>query len=158
MTSAVPPEAITIRPFSLTDPDLAQIIEIENASFAAEAYQIEDFQWAYRKCSELSMVAEIAGRIVGYVMTCPLRTRAHVYSLAVAPAYRGMGIGKALFSYTEYRLSERGIGKIELEVKKTNRAGRSFWRQMGFIDVGMIPDFYDDGAEAILMRKSIGAS
>lgn len=154
----MPTEAIAIRPFSLTDPDLAQIIEVENASFGAEAYQIRDFQWAYRRCSELSIVAEVAGQIVGYMMTCPLGTSGHIFSLAVAPAYRRKGVGEALFSYTEHRLSERGIEKIELEVKKTNNAGRSFWRRMGFMATGAIPDFYDDGAEAIVMRKFIGSS
>ncbi len=153
----MPPEEIAIRPFSLTNSVLAQVIKIENASFKTDAYQIEDFQQVYCKCSELSIVAEIAGQIAGYMMTCLLPDRGHVFSLAVAPAYRRRGVGEALFRYTVDRLSEGGIGKIELEVRKTNEAGRSFWKQMGFVPVGTIPDFYDDGAEALQMRKSIGA-
>lgn len=153
----MPTEVITIRSFSLTDPDLAQIIKIEDVSFPTDPYQIEDFQWAYRRCSELSIVAEIADQVVGYMMTSPLGARGHIYSLAVAPAYRRRGVAEALFSYTVDRLNERGIEKIELEVSRTNEAGCAFWEQMGFIAVGTIPDFYADGAEALLMRKFIGA-
>ncbi len=151
------PAEITIRPFSLTHSDLVQVIKIENASFTTDAYQIEDFRQVYRKCSELSIVAEIAGQIAGYMMTCLLPDRGHIFSLAVTPAYRRRGVAEALFRYTVGRLSERGIEKIDLEVRKTNEAGCSFWGQMGFIPAGTIPDFYDDGAEALLMRKFIGA-
>ena len=153
----MPSEEFSIRPFSPTNSDLAQVIRIENASFTTDAYQIEDFQQVYHKCSELSIVAEIAGRIAGYMMTCVLSNRGHVFSLAVSPAYRRRGVGEALFRYTVDRLSERGIRRIELEVRRTNDVGRSFWNRMGFLPVVTIPDFYDDGAEALLMRKVIDA-
>jgi ribosomal-protein-alanine N-acetyltransferase len=150
-------EEISIRPFSLTNSDLAQVIKIENASFSTDAYQIEDFHHVYRKCCDLSIVAEISGQIAGYMMTCLLLDRGHIFSLAVAPAFRRRGVGEALLRYTVDRLNARGIGKIDLEVRKTNKAGRSFWEQMGFIPVDTIADFYDDGAEALLMRKFLGA-
>ena len=146
-------ERITIRPFTLTDSELQQLIEIENASFATDAYQVEDFRQVYLKCSELSVVAEIKGRIAGYMMTRRLPDWGDVFSLAVAPAYRRRDVGAALFRYTVNRLNEWGIARIELEVRKTNEAGASFWQRMGFVPVSTIPNFYDDGSEALLMRK-----
>ncbi len=151
------PEEITIRPFSLTDSELEQLIKIENASFATDAYQIEDFRQVYLKCSELSVVAEIKGQIAGYMMTRRLPDRGNIFSVAVAPAYRRRDVGEALFRYTVNRLNDWGIAKIELEVRKTNETGASFWRRMGFLPVSTIPSFYDDGSEALLMRKFIGA-
>ena len=150
------PQEITIKPFSLTDSELAQLVKIESASFTTDAYQVEDFRQVYRKCSELSVVAEIAGQIAGYVMTCRLPDRGNIFSLAVAPAYRRRHVGEALFSYTVNRLNEWGIEEVELEVRKANKAGTSFWKRLGFSAVCTLPDFYDDGAEALLMRKSIG--
>jgi [ribosomal protein S18]-alanine N-acetyltransferase len=150
-------EEVIIRPFSLTDSELAQLVKIENASFTTDAYQIEDFRNVYRKCSELSVVAEIEGQIAGYMMTGRLPDRGNVFSVAIAPDYRRRDIGEALFRYTVKRLNEWGIAKIELEVRKSNAAGVSFWTRMGFAPVSTIPCFYDDGSEALLMRKVIGA-
>lgn len=146
-------EPITIRPFTLTDSELRQLREIESASFITDAYQIEDFRQVYLKCSELSVVAEVEGRIAGYMMTRRLLDRGDIFSIAVAPAYRRKDIGAALLRYTANRLNEWGIARIELEVRKTNVAGASFWQRMGFEPVSTIPNFYDDGSEALLMRK-----
>ena len=149
-------EQITIRPFTLTDSELKELIEIENASFAADAYQIEDFRQVYLKCPELSIVAEINGQIAGYMMTRRLLDRGDVFSIAVAPAYRRRDVGAALFRYTLSRLNEWGVARIEIEVRKTNEAGASFWKRMGFEPVSTIPNFYDDGSEALLMRNVQG--
>jgi ribosomal-protein-alanine N-acetyltransferase len=148
---------ITIRPFSLTDSELEQLVKIESASFVTDAYQIEDFRQVYLKCSELSVVAEIDGQIAGYMMTRRLPDRGNIFSVAVAPACRRRDVGGALFRYTVNRLNEWGIARIELELRKTNEAGASFWKRMGFVPVSTIPNFYDDGSEALLMRKFIGA-
>src|SRR5512133_2102702 len=152
------PEEVTIRPLSPTDSELAELLRIEHTSFATDAYQIEDFRNVYLKCSELSVVAEIGGQIAGYMMTRRLPDKGDVFSLAVAPAYRRRDIGEALFRYTAKRLSEWGVAKMELEVRKSNEAGTSFWTRMGFVPVCTVPCFYDDKAEAILMRKVISAS
>ncbi len=149
-------EEVTIRPFSLTDSELAQLVKIENASFATDAYQVEDFRRVHRKCSELSIVAEIKGRIAGYMMTRRLPDTGNIFSLAVAPAYRRRDVGTTLLRYTVSRLKEWGITSIDLEVRKTNEAGVSFWKRMGFFPVSTIPSFYDDGSEALLMRAFIG--
>ncbi len=148
---------VTIRPLSLTDSELAQLVKIENASFTTDAYQIEDFRNVHVKCAELSIVAEVEGQIAGYMMTGRLPDRGNVFSVAVAPAYRRRDIGEALFRYTAKRLNEWGIAKIELEVRKSNEAGVSFWTRMGFAPVSTIPCFYDDGSEALVMRKAIDA-
>jgi ribosomal-protein-alanine N-acetyltransferase len=146
---------ITIRPLSLTDSELQQLMEIESASFVTDAYQIEDFRQVYLKCSELSIVAEIGGQLVGYMMTRRFPDRGNIFSVAVAPACRRRDVGGALFRYTVNRLNEWGIVRIELEVRKANDAGASFWKRMGFLPVSTIPNFYDDGSEALLMRKFI---
>jgi [ribosomal protein S18]-alanine N-acetyltransferase len=151
--SNVAREQIIIRPITLTDSELKRLLEIESASFVTDAYQIEDFRQVYLKCSELSVVAVIGGQIAGYMMTRRLFDRGDIFSIAVAPAYRRKDIGAALFRYTVNRLNEWGIARIELEVRKTNEAGASFWRRMGFEPVSTIPNFYEDGSEALMMRK-----
>ena len=149
-------DEITIRPLSPADSELTELVKIENASFATDAYQIEDFRQVYLKCSELAIVAEIKGQIAGYMMTRRLPDRGNIFSVAVAPAYRRRDVGGALFRYTVNRLNEWGIARVELEVRKTNETGTLFWTRMGFLPVSIIPNFYDDGSEALLMRKFIG--
>ncbi|RPI35064.1 MAG: N-acetyltransferase [Chloroflexota bacterium] len=145
---------IQIRQFSLADSDLNQILRIENASFlAVDAYSLEDIKRLHAVCAGLNIVADVDGEIAGYMMTCIHPDRGDIYSLAVNPAYRRKGIGEALFDYTLLKIKEKGLKKIELEVRKTNNGGKSFWERMGFFQVDTLPDFYEDGAEALLMRR-----
>jgi [ribosomal protein S18]-alanine N-acetyltransferase len=79
-------------------------------------------------------------------------------SLAIAPAYRHRGVGAALLAETEQRLVACGVQEITLEVRQTNLSGLAFWQQMGFVPFGSLPAFYEDGEDAIRMRKRVGSS
>ena len=77
-------------------------------------------------------------------------------SLAIAPAYRRRGVGEALLAETERRLTACCVQEITLEVRQTNLSGLAFWQQMGFVSFGTLPAFYEDGEDAVRMRKRWG--
>ena len=146
---------IQIRNLCPNESEFNQILEIENMSFTVDAYTVEQFKDWYEKCPELSIVAEISGKIAGYMMTCILPEGGDIVSIAVHPDYRRKGIAKALFDYTSGYLKEQGLSQVRLEVKRTNFEGLRFWEDTGFEVVGIEPNYYRDGAEALVMRKRI---
>jgi len=45
---------------------------------------------------------------------------------------------------------------IELEVRSTNIESIRFWENLGFFPLRTISNFYNDGTDALKMRKFIG--
>ena len=58
--------------------------------------------------------------------------RGWLYYLAVAPAYRGRGIGRAMVGHAERWLANRGMPKVQLMVRDDNVAVRGFYEAAGY--------------------------
>jgi GNAT superfamily N-acetyltransferase len=73
---------------------------------------------------EWSLVAELDGRVVGYVAV----TGNHVESLYIMPDAQGHGVGRALLAAVEQRL----IGPVTLRCLTANGRARSLYERCGF--------------------------
>jgi ribosomal protein S18 acetylase RimI-like enzyme len=148
------PQKIHIRPFSLTD--LSRLLEIEPASFMmTDAWSKPVFRKWYRKCSDLFIVAEISGAIAGYMCTHIVQNTGEIESIAIDLPFRRQGVATTLVEHTLRQLYASGITSVELQVRTTNIGGILFWQNLGFSPSGILPSFYDDGAEALQMKKSL---
>lgn len=58
----------------------------------------------------------------------------NVHDLAVLPAFRGRGIGRALLVAAEERARARGCCKLTLEVREDNQRARGLYHERGFRD------------------------
>ena len=81
---------------------------------------------------DLFLVAEAEGRIVGAVMGGFDGRRGMIYHLAVDPAFRGRGIGRALMAEVEQRLIAKGCLRAYLLVTEENQEVVSFYRRLGW--------------------------
>jgi ribosomal-protein-alanine N-acetyltransferase len=150
----MPAEKIIIRQLKWVDPELEQILEIDALCFNEyDAYTIEDYQRWFNFNPELCLVAVIGDRIAGDVISRIVDGKAELASMATHPSYRRRGVAEALLAETVSRIKERGIYQIDIEVRKTNFIGQSFWKKMGFTIIGEHPGFYGDGEDAYKMRK-----
>jgi ribosomal-protein-alanine N-acetyltransferase len=149
---------IHVRQLAWEEADIDQILEIERFSFNQyDAYSLADFERWYHYNPDLCIVAVVDGHIAGYVISRIMPGIGDLASLAVNPAYRRRGIGTALLDAIERRVRKYGVNEINLEVRKTNLTGLTFWQNMGFVPFGMLPGFYEDGEDAIRMRKLLTA-
>lgn len=73
---------------------------------------------------EWMLVAEIDGRVVGYVAV----SGNHVENLYVDPAAQGLGVGRSLLAAVEERL----VGPITLRCLIVNTRARSLYERCGF--------------------------
>lgn len=97
-----------------------------------ESYARETIRVFLQRNSGLSFVAEIAGEIVGCVLTGYDGRRAYLYHLAVAEKYRRLGIGRRLLEKTERAVGEMGVAKIHLTVFKKNLSAKNFYTGLGY--------------------------
>jgi ribosomal protein S18 acetylase RimI-like enzyme len=61
-----------------------------------------------------------------------------VYYLAVDGAARGRGLGRRMMEACEGWVQARGIQKIQLMVRATNKAAVGFYERLGYADADVI--------------------
>ena len=85
-----------------------------------------------RRNRNMSFVAVAKGRVVGAVLCGHDGRRGYLHHLAVTPAWRRHGIGRALVDAAVARLCAAGLKKCNLLLYAHNAAGRAFWLNHGW--------------------------
>ncbi|MFJ3497294.1 GNAT family N-acetyltransferase [Streptomyces sp. NPDC086091] len=110
------------------------------------------------------LVAEIDGRVVGYLRLVPatgLACNAHVrqiQGLAVADTARGRGVGRALVRAAVEETRRAGARRLTLRVLGHNAPARALYAAEGFTVEGVLPgEFLLDGAyvDDVLMGRPV---
>ena len=68
--------------------------------------------------------------------------------------YQGKGLGKQLMNLMVKESSLFGVKKVTLEVRKDSKA-IAFYRKLGFSSVDVLPCYYQDGCDGIVMEKHL---
>ena len=96
------------------------------------------------------------GGICGYIVTCPFRGGAELVSIAVDPVDRREGAASALLESTLRRLRANDIHRLKLTVRVGNWKAIRFYEKYGFEKGGIVPGYYEDGADGRAMVKLLG--
>jgi ribosomal-protein-alanine N-acetyltransferase len=139
--------------------DLGRILEIEAASFGADAYDRNLFAEYTRKCGGLFLVAERGNKVCAYSITvlspAAAGNRAELVSVAVDPAFLGKGAASALMDSSLRRLRRRGVTRLGLMVNVMNIRALGFYKKYGFRKLRRVPRYYEDGTDGISMAKDL---
>jgi ribosomal protein S18 acetylase RimI-like enzyme len=81
---------------------------------------------------ELFLVGVADGAVMASVMAGYEGHRGWMNYLAVAPRFRGRGLGRLLVLEVERLLLERGCPKVNLQVRATNPEAVAFYRRLGY--------------------------
>lgn len=87
---------------------------------------------------ELFLVAEVKGVIVGSVVGGFDGRRGLIYHLAVATAFRSLGIGSRLMNEVETRLRAKGCLKCYLLVTIDNPEAGDYYKQRGWYEMDTV--------------------
>ncbi len=98
------------------------------------------------------LVAEINGKVVGYAVADQWMDHDHLVSIAVHPRERRKGIGERLLLALDARLGR--MRPIRLEVRRSNLPALEMYRKHRFEETDVIPGYYSDGEDAIVMEKA----
>lgn len=138
--------------------DVPQILEIEREAFV-EPWEEEVFFQTLEWCPRTSLVADVDGVVVGFLVGCLESTGestfGHISNLAVRSEFRKRGIGSLLVLRAEQQFLLEGAGAVLLEVRTSNTPGQSFYRTLKYSDVYRIHAYYSNGEDAIVMRKEL---
>ncbi|WP_353826766.1 ribosomal protein S18-alanine N-acetyltransferase [Agromyces sp. SYSU T0242] len=79
-----------------------------------------------------------------------------IQTIAVHPAHRGAGLGRALMHALIDEARRRGASELFLEVRADNPVARSLYVSLGFAEIGVRRGYYQpDGVDAIAMRLDV---
>jgi ribosomal-protein-alanine acetyltransferase len=95
-------------------------------------------------------VAELGDRVAGFVVSRTLAAdESEILSLVVDPDLRRRGIGLRLMR----EVLDHRPGTWYLEVRESNQAARKLYGRLGFEEIALRPDYYQDtGETAVVMR------
>jgi len=135
--------------------DLEDIMALERVSFSSP-WSAGYFLREQRTSSARSLLAIVEGKTVGYVIFWVLPGAMDIHNLAVHPAYRRLGIGRALLEAVIGEARSQALGRVTLEVRKSNEAAQRLYHSVGFVIQGVRKGYYsDDGEDALIMTLDL---
>jgi len=101
--------------------------------------------------SNYVFMSERAGVPTGFIFGRVVVDEGEILNLAVRQAYRRSGEGTALVRRLLGIFAEKGVRRVFLEVRESNRAATAFYERLGFRESGRRKDYYRDPVEAALL-------
>lgn len=119
------------------------------------AWSAARIRWHVRDRDSVVLIARLGATIAGFAIMRYGDDVAHLNLLAVAPAHRRRGIGRALLQWLEETALTAGTFIIGLELRAENAAARGFYRALGYRELGQIPGYYQGVESAIRMSRDV---
>jgi len=96
-------------------------------------------------------IEKIVGVCCGAILP---NDKLRILILVLHEDYQGKGLGKQLMKLMVKESSIFGVKKVTLEVRKDSDA-IAFYRKLGFSSVDVLPCYYQDGCDGIVMEKHL---
>ncbi len=133
---------------------MAQILEIERACDTAPHWTEAEYRRILAGESPVARCLLVAEQ--GFAVGSVLGQRAELETVAVAPASRRQGVGRALCRAVIDWCHQRGASSVELEVRAASVGARRLYESLGFQQMGSRPGYYEAPSDdAIVMRLEL---
>jgi ribosomal protein S18 acetylase RimI-like enzyme len=139
-----------LRPATLSD--LPALVALESM-FPTDRLSARQFRYHMDNPRAHILVCADAKAVLGYALVLRRGRTARLYSIAVAPAARGRGIGTRLLKAVIKKAKEAGCAKMGLEVRARSSKVIALYAQHGFVKSADLPRYYGDGADGLRMIK-----
>lgn len=152
--TSTPPRNIRLA----TAEDVPALVRLENQSFPTDRLSQRNFRYMLSKGNAVTLVeTDRDGEIRGYALVLFHRGTplARLYSVAVAPHWRGKGIGRTLMKAAEEAARDRDAAYLRLEVRADDKDTQEFYKRLGYRPFSYHSQYYEDHADAVRMDKII---
>ena len=137
--------------------DLSEVLEIEQASFPTPWSESTFRNLMRRVNARMWVAASPDAGIRGYAIAWFAGDEAELGDLAVDPAARGQGVGRALLGAVLDGARGQGICSVFLEVRESNVAARRLYERAGIQTVSRRAGYYSIPTEdALVLSVAIG--
>jgi ribosomal-protein-alanine N-acetyltransferase len=123
--------------------DFPEVMAIENSCFEFP-WREEDFQVCLKQRNCIGMVAEVDGRVVGFMIYETPKNRIHLLNIATLPEFQRRGVATQMVQKLIGKLTNHGRTRISMEIRESNLPALIFFRSRGFRATGVLHCFYED--------------
>jgi ribosomal-protein-alanine N-acetyltransferase len=137
--------------------DLPQVMELERLAFPnpwTPGLFLHELKLSFSRL-HLARSNNGARRLLGYVCWWVVGDEVHILNLAVHPAARRNGTGRALVRRVLDDASARAAMSVSLEVRHDNHPAAALYRSLGFSEAGRRRNYYGQGEDAIIMERRL---
>lgn len=150
---------------SMTMGDLEVVMTIDRASFPTPSKRsLFEYELAQNKLAQyqvLTIPVNSGGtaddrKTIGFAGFWMIAHGVHISTIAVAPPYRGRGLGELLLLNMLFMANDHAGQMATLEVRHENLEAQALYRKYEFEFVGRRPGYYQDtGEDALLMTVEV---
>ena len=135
----------------MQESDLDEVCKIEQESFSIP-WTREAMADSLKSENNVYLVAEYAGKIVGYCGRWGIVGEGQINNVAVDASYQGRGIASKMMKALIEEGSRKKLTEFTLEVRESNIAAIRLYEKTGFQKEGIRKNFYDAPKEdAVIM-------
>jgi [ribosomal protein S18]-alanine N-acetyltransferase len=146
-----------IRPYNTRD--FATLFRIDQACYPPGiAYSKNTLRWFLNLPGAKCLVAEVDGRIAGFILAEQHAPLAHIITIDVAESARRAGIGSALLRAIEADLALQAVRTMVLETATNNEPAIAFWQNHGYRIQSVLKRYYLGRLDAYEMKKALPAA
>jgi ribosomal-protein-alanine N-acetyltransferase len=146
-------ENIRFRPMTMADID--EIMVIERSAYRIPWSQGFFLQELQVTCAR-SILAELNGKIIGYILYWLLPDMIDIHNVAIHVDYRRRGIARLLLAQVLAQAGAQLISRVTLEVRKSNLPAQRLYESFGFVATGLRKGYYsDNGEDALAMTLEV---
>ncbi len=139
----------------MTRAHVPQIARLEELAFP-DPWSEESIAGELENPLSLWLVCLEGETVCGYIGSQTAMDETDMMNIAVHPQFRRQGIGRKLITELESRLRERGAVSLSLEVRCSNAPAIALYRELGFQQVGIRPNYYRHPREdGLIFRKEL---
>lgn len=148
-----------MNPIVVLRPDDAREAAMVHAACMHDPWSPASIRQSLENPHVLALGVEQDGALVGFGLFMVVEGEAEVLTLAIDPQFQRRGLARHLMEAMIARVSERGVGRIFLEVAGDNNGASALYLKMKFSADGVRPRYYTAGRErpvdAILMSRTL---
>jgi len=135
--------------------DVEPLLELEKTCFDTDRLSRRSFTNFVKEGAHELLVLLEGDTLLGYVLNLYRAgtNLARMYSIAVAPAGRGKGLGERLLKAAEAAARLRHCVFMRLEVNVNNQPAIQLYERSNYRRIGRIEGYYEDGSDAYQMEK-----
>ena len=137
----------------MTEDDVTAVAALEAENFS-RPWSYDAFYKTLSDENYIVIIAKETDALLGYCVLLCTGEDADITNVCTALAARGKGVATKMLTALMAEGKSRGVTEFFLEVRESNTPARSLYTKLGFEEIGLRKNYYEEPKEhAVLMKK-----
>ncbi len=139
----------------MAEEDVAAVATLEGENFS-RPWSYDAFLKTLSDENYIVIIAKDADALLGYCVLLCTGEEADITNVCTAPSAWGKGVATKMMTALMEAGKDRGVAEFFLEVRESNAPARALYTKLGFEEIGLRKNYYDEPREhAVLMKVSL---